>query len=129
MKSKGPPLSTQRILVTGGTGYIGLHLVKKRHWETQIRVIANHPTGQRHRLLPAVELDEGDIDDSETGRLTMGCIARDYLLPARAGVPRSVDYPGEPLTINRPWASNGRSRAQLVAAWTCSQAPINRPVG
>jgi len=58
-----------RVLVTGGAGFIGSHLVRalmdERH---QVRVLDNLLTGKRENLPGNAELVEGDIRDDHTLR-------------------------------------------------------------
>jgi nucleoside-diphosphate-sugar epimerase len=52
-----------RVLVTGGAGFIGSHLVERLVWEGHdVRVLDNFATGRRENLLPVrdeFELIEG----------------------------------------------------------------------
>lgn len=58
-----------RVLVTGGTGFIGGHLVDRFHGEGfEVRVLDNldprvHPTGECPHFLHGVEFVQGDITD------------------------------------------------------------------
>jgi nucleoside-diphosphate-sugar epimerase len=90
-----------RVLVTGGAGFIGAHLVdhllKTGH---EVRVLDNFATGRRENLVPVlddVELVEGDIQSYERAHNAVrGCevVVHAAALPS---VPRSVQ---DPLTSN-----------------------------
>ena len=78
-----------RVLITGGAGFIGSHLVEKAlhdHW--QVRVLDNFSTG-RHAYLAGLNVDvlEGDVCDETRVREAMrGCDLVCHLAAA-VGVP------------------------------------------
>ena len=90
-----------RILVTGGAGFIGSHLVAAllRRGD-EVRVLDNFCTGKRENLAAAqegtkarVELIEGDLTDSAAvGRAVAGCELV-FHEAALASVPLSVERP------------------------------------
>ena len=102
-------------LVTGGTGFIGSHLVERLVQDGQrIRVIDNLSTGKKENLEPflsEIEFIEGDVRDSELLREAMDSV--DYVLHQAAipSVPRSVE---DPLTTNS--ANVGGTLNVLLAA-------------
>src|SRR5262245_2317252 len=88
-------------LVTGGAGFIGLHLaeelIRRRH---RVRVVDNLATGKRHNLADLSDVDflEGDLaDPAVCARAVQGV---DYVLHQAAipSVPRSIE---DPVTSNR----------------------------
>ncbi|MDD2058135.1 NAD-dependent epimerase/dehydratase family protein [Pseudomonas sp. GD03860] len=90
-------MSAERILVTGGAGFIGSHLVDKllsRHY--QVRVLDNLSSGKRSNLPldnPALQLQVGDVADAEVvNQALQGCSAVVHLA-AVASVQASVDDP------------------------------------
>ena len=101
-------------LVTGGAGFIGSHLAEEltRRGE-RVRVVDNLVTGKRDNLshLPAVELIEGDLADTDVARRAVAGV--DFVLHQAAipSVPRSVQ---DPVTSNR--ANIDASLNVLVAA-------------
>ena len=89
-------MSSRRVAVTGGAGFIGSHLVDglvaRGH---QVRVIDNFATGRRDFLNPAAELHEIDIrDPRQVGPALAGveCVFHAAALPR---VPLSIAQPLE----------------------------------
>src|SRR3712207_1479865 len=99
---RGPVRSrAMRVLVTGGGGFIGSHLVERLLRDGhEVRVIDNFATGRRENLVPFlddVELVEGDIQSYERAHTAVrGCevVLHQAALPS---VPRSIQ---DPLTTN-----------------------------
>jgi UDP-glucose 4-epimerase len=90
-----------KVLVTGGGGFIGSHLVRRLLDEGhEVRVLDNFATGRRENLLEildAIELIEGDIQSDERAHTAVrGCevVFHQAALPS---VPRSIQ---DPLTTN-----------------------------
>ncbi|MBE7559851.1 SDR family oxidoreductase [bacterium] len=91
----------RRILVTGGAGFIGSHIVEHLvRCGDAVRVLDNFSSGRRENLaavLAEIELVEGDLRDATTVRRAVeGC---DYVIHQGAipSVPRSV---ADPLTTH-----------------------------
>src|SRR5687768_14258771 len=88
------------VLVTGGAGFIGSHLVQRLLQEGhEVRVLDNFSTGRRENILdlPDVELVEGDMQSYERAHTAVrGCevVFHQAALPS---VPRSIQ---DPLTTN-----------------------------
>ncbi|PRA30785.1 NAD-dependent epimerase/dehydratase family protein [Pseudomonas poae] len=88
---------TKRVLITGGAGFIGSHLVDALlATGYEVRVLDNLSTGKRSNLPldnPRVELLVGDVADAElVGRAAVGVSAVVHLA-AVASVQASVDDP------------------------------------
>lgn len=88
---------TQKVLVTGGAGFIGSHIVDGLLAAGyEVRVLDNFATGHRHNIahvIKDIELVEGDIRDLETVEeavMGMDAILHEAALPS---VPRSVKAP------------------------------------
>jgi nucleoside-diphosphate-sugar epimerase len=90
-----------KILVTGGGGFIGSHLVERLLRDGHdVRVLDNFSSGRRENILPfagEIELVEGDIQSYERAHTAVrGCeaVIHQAALPS---VPRSIQ---DPLTSN-----------------------------
>jgi UDP-N-acetylglucosamine/UDP-N-acetyl-alpha-D-glucosaminouronate 4-epimerase len=89
-----------KVLVTGGAGFIGSHLVERLLQENyEVRVLDNFSTGRRENILDLgeVELVEGDLQSYERAHTAVrGCeiVFHQAALPS---VPRSIQ---DPLTTN-----------------------------
>jgi nucleoside-diphosphate-sugar epimerase len=83
------------ILVTGGAGFIGSHLVERLGAEgARVRVIDNFATGRRSNLAGfAAEVLEGDVRDLDAVRRAVAGCRFVVHLAALGSVPRSVEDP------------------------------------
>jgi UDP-glucose 4-epimerase len=61
---RDPPLSGQTVLVTGGAGFIGSHLVDALAPSNTVRVLDDFSTGRRANLPSNLTLIEGDVCDA-----------------------------------------------------------------
>ena len=90
-----------KVLVTGGGGFIGSHLVDRLRSEGhQVRVLDNFATGRRENLLDmlgSVELVEGDVQSYERVNAAVRGMEVVFHQAALPSVPRSVQ---DPLTSN-----------------------------
>jgi UDP-glucose 4-epimerase len=95
-----------RILVTGGAGFIGSHLVERLVREGEkVTVLDNLTTGRRENLGSVYNRDtfrfvEGDIRDREIVRSCMEDADRVVHLAAIASVPFSTKNPGQTHDVN-----------------------------
>ena len=124
------------VLVTGGAGFIGSHLVEvllKKGYK--VRVIDNFITGKKENLafiqsldIPSeqIEIIEGDIREIETCRKVMEDI--DYVLHQAAlpSVPRSIEDPFTTNeinikgTLNLLWAAKEKGIKRFIYASSSS---------
>ncbi len=86
-----------KMLVTGGAGFIGSHIVDGLVQRgDEVTVVDNLSTGFRHNLSHhgnQVELVQGDVTDAETLSHVMKGVDTVFHLAALASVPRSVESP------------------------------------
>ncbi|WP_338729827.1 NAD-dependent epimerase/dehydratase family protein [Haladaptatus sp. DJG-WS-42] len=61
---RDPPIADQTVLVTGGAGFIGSHLVDALVPENTVRVFDDFSTGTRANLPTGITVIEGDVCDS-----------------------------------------------------------------
>ncbi len=87
----------RKCLVTGGAGFIGLHLVEAlRARGNEVRVLDNFSTGDPGNLAALrdeVEIVDGDVTDPEAVRDAMRGMELVFHQAAMASVPRSVADP------------------------------------
>lgn len=90
-----------RVLVTGGAGFIGSHLVEHFQRQAEVRVLDNLRTGHRENLRGlACEFLEGSILDRELVRRAMQGVDFVFHLAAMVSVPESMQRPIECNEIN-----------------------------
>ncbi|MDD5697566.1 MAG: NAD-dependent epimerase/dehydratase family protein [Victivallaceae bacterium] len=90
-----------RILVTGGAGFIGSHIVEHFQHLAEVRVLDNLRSGYRRNLdgLKA-EFIAGDIRDRRTVREVMQGVDYVFHLAAMISVPESMEKPLECVDLN-----------------------------
>lgn len=88
---------SQKVLVTGGAGFIGSHLVDALLTDYQVVVLDNFSTGRRANLPKHEQLIiiEGDVGNQETIKELFASHQFDYIfhLAAVASVMESITYP------------------------------------
>lgn len=90
-----------KVLITGGAGFIGSHLVELFQGRASVRVLDNFRTGHASNLAGLdVELMEGSIRDREAVRRAMEGIDYVFHLAALVSVAESVARPYECVDIN-----------------------------
>ncbi|WPJ95527.1 NAD-dependent epimerase/dehydratase family protein [Coraliomargarita algicola] len=90
-----------RILITGGAGFIGSHVVEHYQGKAEIRVLDNLRTGYRHNLDGLdCEFIEASILDSAALAKAMEGVDYVFHLAALISVPESMEKPHECVDLN-----------------------------
>ena len=115
-----------RVLVTGGAGFIGSHLVRWLVRENHVvRVLDNLSTGRRAMLGPvqdSVEMIVGDIRDFETVQSAVAGVDLVFHLAAMVSVAQSVEQPLLAQSINATGSLHVLDAARKVGARRVIQA-------
>lgn len=93
-------LTGQTVLVTGGAGFIGSHLVDAVVGENEVRVLDDLSSGTRTNLHPAATLVEGDLRDPEVLARAMRNVDVVFHEAAVVSVRASVEDPTTSHAIN-----------------------------
>jgi len=99
-----PKLDGVRVLVTGGAGFIGSHLVDALLARgAEVRVLDNLSTGSRSnlaRVQARIDFRLGDIRDPEACREAADGVSYVFHQAALGSVPRSLEDPGTTIDVN-----------------------------
>jgi len=134
--------TNSKILVTGGAGFIGSHLVAKLAKQGySVRVLDNLSTGKRsniERLLKegSVDFTKGDIKDASTVKAAVSSVDMVYHLAAQISVPLSILNPKLNHEVNVVGTSNllsasknaGVGRFVFVSSCAVYGEPIYLPI-
>lgn len=93
-------LTNATILVTGGAGFIGSHLVERLVGDNEVRVLDDLSAGHREHVHDDARLLVGDIRDESTVRAAMQGVDIVFHHAALVSVGRSIEAPAESHTIN-----------------------------
>jgi UDP-glucose 4-epimerase len=89
------------ILVTGGSGFIGSHIVEHYHRTATVTVLDNFRSGFRHNLQGfTARLVEGSVTDEALVHELMKGMDYVFHLAALVSVPESMEKPRETVDIN-----------------------------
>jgi UDP-glucose 4-epimerase len=94
------PPTGRTILVTGGAGFIGSHLVEALVADNDVRVLDDLSGGRRERLPPEATFIEGSLRDDETVARAMDGVDLVFHEAAVVSVERSVDAPDASHAVN-----------------------------
>ncbi len=98
------------VLVTGGSGFIGSHLVDVLvEAGARVRVLDDFSTGRREnleRVEDRIDLVEGDVRDPETCRRAAAGVRVVFHQAALGSVPRSMEDPATTIAVNVAGTAN-----------------------
>ena len=92
-----------KILVTGGAGFIGSHLLRLLERQEQVEVVVydNLTSGRKEHVPSKIRLIEGDVRDKDLARLFLQERFDDVIhLAAQTMVPYSLQHPDEDCSVN-----------------------------
>lgn len=90
-----------RVLVTGGAGFIGSHIVEHFHRKADVRVLDNLRSGYKENIDAFdVEFIEGSVTDRTCVKKAVQDVDYVFHLAAMISVPESMDKPIECVEIN-----------------------------
>lgn len=90
-----------KVLITGGAGFIGSHLVEYFQNKAEVRVLDNFRTGFKKNLIGMdVELIEGSVTDINVVKQAVKNIDYVFHLAAVVSVPESIEKPDECINTN-----------------------------
>lgn len=105
-----PDLKSVPVLVTGGAGFIGSHLVDALvERGARVRILDNFSTGRRENIehrSREIEVLEGDIRDVEACRVACRGVHLVFHEAALGSVPRSMKDPATTIAINVAGTTN-----------------------
>ncbi len=104
------------MLVTGGAGFIGSHLVDALVPENDVRVLDDFSTGRRERLPEDVTVYEGDVRDAGLVERAMEGVDLVFHTAALISVPESTKHPERSHDINARATLSILERARRVDA-------------
>jgi UDP-glucose 4-epimerase len=93
-------LTGRTILVTGGAGFIGSHIVDALVPENNVRVLDDFTTGVRDNLSSATTTAEGDLRDESVLERAMADVDLVFHEAALVSVEQSVQRPNESHAVN-----------------------------
>jgi nucleoside-diphosphate-sugar epimerase len=115
-----PELKSVSVLVTGGAGFIGSHLVDALiERGAKVRVLDNFSTGRRENLehcMGRIDLVEGDVRDIDACRKACHGVEFVFHEAALGSVPRSMKDPATTIAINVTGTANVFTAAKDAGA-------------
>ena len=133
MTDTGP--TDQTVLVTGGAGFIGSHLVDSLVADNDVRVIDDLSTGKRENVHPDATLIEADLRNSDALLDALDGVDVVFHQAAQVSVQRSVESPRKSFSTNTVPSleilDHARERGfRVVIASSCAiyGDPIDTPI-
>lgn len=98
--SPEPELTNATVLVTGGAGFIGCHLVERLNETNRVRVLDHNPSKAAGQLPDDVDIFRGDVRNERPLRLACAGIDVVFHLAGHVDVAESIDHPRESHSVN-----------------------------
>jgi len=128
-------LAGRTVLVTGGAGFVGSHLVNALSEAREIRVLDDLSAGRRERIPGGATLIEGDVCDRDAVARAVAGVDVIFHQAAVVSVERSIESPAETHAANvggtlELLEAARRQDARFVAASSAAVYghPVNLPV-
>ncbi|MFC7041699.1 NAD-dependent epimerase/dehydratase family protein [Halonotius sp. GCM10025705] len=125
----------ETVIVTGGAGFIGSHLVDRLVLNNEVRVLDNFSTGSHTNLNSAAEVIETDLRDEDATERALQDVDTVFHQAAQVSVTRSVEQPQESFSNNLGATLNILEKARkndfrVVLASSCAiyGAPDETPI-
>ena len=121
-----------KVLVTGGAGFVGHHLVNKLIKKGyDVSVIDDLSAGQKKRINNSVNFVQGDIRDSKALDLALEGCEVIFHLAARVEQQKSLEDPADCTSVNVTGTANlikiaiKKNIKKLIFASSCAVYPLN----
>jgi len=98
--SEDPALTGRRVLVTGGGGFIGSHLVDALVGHNEVRVLDDFSGGSRERVHPEADVVEGDVRDPDAVETAMADVDVVFHQAGLVSVAASTERPVDSQSAN-----------------------------
>lgn len=113
------------VLVTGGGGFVGGHLVEALNKGNEVRVLDDFSTGRRENIPNSVKVIQGDVRDETVVNEAIRNVDVVYHLAAQISIDHSVEAPRNSHHINVDGTLTvleavRRSDARIVLASSCA---------
>ncbi|WP_266077818.1 NAD-dependent epimerase/dehydratase family protein [Haladaptatus caseinilyticus] len=117
------------VLVTGGAGFVGSHLVAALMKRNDVRVLDDFSSGSREKLPRGVDIIEGDVRDPKTVRDAMAGVDIVFHEAAMVSVEGSVEHPlrSHAVTCDGTLAVLDRARREDARVVLASSAAVYGP--
>ena len=121
----------KKVLVTGGAGFVGSHLVNELiKKKIIVNVIDNLSTGKKKNINKKAIFFKGDIRDKKILKKAISGCDTVYHLAAKTHLQESISKPSECIEINVTGTANIieeclKKKISIIYASSCSLYPLN----
>ncbi len=126
------PVRGRTVLVTGGAGFVGSHLVDALVGDNDVRVLDDFSSGRRGHVDPGATVIEGDLREPEALRAATDGVELIFHEAAIVDVTESVDRPVETTDVNLTGGLavlDAARRVDATVVLASSAAVYGRPEG